>query len=1159
MFRGEIEIEVRNAETLEIEEHRKQSNIVLNTMFDVLSGSVHGKMPSQILVTTKRLSPSRISTRIPAADNTYTTSNGTVVPGRASPEWFAKDGNVPMFIQWNARIDVPSQNRQINTIMLTDLTDTTPIRNATTYGGTVSAKVCAQAKLAQPCSQSTTQILDVYYRIYFPDTAFVGLPHGNYSELARRLSGFYTGSYGIYSKFLSSPFRYPALKYADQQSIMFVAKPAYYNFGCYLADESVFTTAGWYKRKASLSLGLNSNAGALMGNFMIAPMDATGSFVPLSGIVAVPNNPGKIQNLFGRRANTTNPGHTGLDVDNLPTSSGIITPSGEWQNKDTPKSADLYYSGKWPTMFYLNITAGGPVGTSRYKLRKRPYLAQTNNFSGLALHGTHSVIIPALSSGRNSNNSLIGDLSKFTSKQLSATVKYDDVSVAIPSKNSVLLYNIANSDYWRYTGGFTDIHQLAVVGEKIYIACRNTGLWMLDPKNSNVATQITTPATGIDLSVCHGVAKGYNNSLWAVGNNGVVFFDGTEWKLYNETTTPAFNLTGISGGKWSNVEYIKANAATAAGELLLVRKYGADVDNGIFGCWWSLAGVASNANSTVGNGVSNVSGIPRLNRTHVGCSETTGQWVICHSGLFRTMTFGTTTISNSYGSIPAGAHSAFASIMFAKNAAGVEKQMSVQWATEAVNYNGFSAQANMGQVFLYNADGTVNTALNTAAKPSARYYHPSYDAVMITPESTAINGLTGVYDYVVAVDMGNGIVFTTGIYDRTTVGTYGEWVSAVTQYPLDRSMAGPLQHLSYTDYGWDGQKWVAGNANDKPTHAGAEPLVDGISLAFTNGQSGTSFVNGEAFNFAACEGLLKDNATSNTIEVPLYFKKAYASQTALSSNTIPITANTSQTGVVGPDYVKSSSLDFTMDANGNVVFTDEHGEQAWIGDKELVGDFKIKWDLVNSSTMRDVLFGIGFANYGYYAVWSIDNVGNVAINYFDNANNWQAVATRSNGSSFGVAGTTATSVGIQRVGNVVSYLVNDVVVTLGNIPAPMPAGRSRYDVYATPSNVWQQARMVANRTCPKPTIISNGADNAIKVGNAIESTGAFHPKYYAIDTTLKNGLIATIGGLSATVKTDYSAPLAGEMSVDPIKGTLIFNVADEGKAVTLNYTYQTHE
>lgn len=1164
MLKGQIEIQVRDAQTLELEDSRIQSNIVLNTMFSLLSGSSSAIIPGKIVVTTKRLSPSRVASRVPSSTDTAVSSMGSSIPGRPSPEWFEKNGETPAFVQWCTRIDVPSRNRQINTIMLTDVATASTLNS--NNSSDPNGKAYAYAKLASPCEQTTTQILDVYYRIYFPSNSANGLPPHNLAAIAKRFSGVITSQPGVYSRIMPVQFSHPPLKGDDAQNVMMQSWPYAVTY-----DKAISVdTTGWssihhlYKRKFTINLGLNPHpTGVLMSELATLSENWTVPGGVVTGLTKIPNRPNKIQNVFGR--NTVPTGSVFLDIDNLPLGTGKVKPSGEWNNQDTPNAPGLFYSGKWPCQNYIQITQEGAVGVAQYKLRRRPFFGVQSAINPIVPVHALCTRVPS------ANLSLFRDLSKFTVRQLSAISKYDEASVVIPFKDSVMIYNLANSDYWRYTGGFTDIHQVAVVGGKVYLACRNTGLWVLDPKNSNTPTHLNAPAVGIDLSVCHGVAKGHNGSVWAVGNNGVVHFDGTTWSLYNELSTPAFNMPGVSNAKWSNIEYLKANAATAAGELLLVRKVNADVDATQFGVWWSLAGVASNQGTTLTAATSNAAGNPRVNRSHLACSEKDGLWVAAYNSAHRVLTFGSQTVSAAIGSLQYyNLAASYASVTFIPNASGADRILSVK--NNSVFMNGLGTYYGLASVELRSPTNAIDAAIlesdaTVAHRSSLRLPNAPYESYAPhTVTTSGIGSASNAGDIAVGVHLGQGIVFSMLMHE--TNQTEGGFISShLTNFTLNRISAGPLQHVTFKDYGWDGTAWVENHTGAKVTHVAPQPLIDGVSLEFSDGTSGTSFVLGESYNFALAEGLFKDNATTNLLEIPYYFKKNYPNTAQVSSNTIPLTANTSQTGVVGPDLSRCNSLDFTMNASNQVVFSDENGQQRWIGDKELVGDFKVTWTLANIPEIRDVFFGIGVGDTHLQGGWVIDDVGTIWVNYVDQAGNWRFVSTKLvNGSSVAI-GTkgTVTTLGVARVGTQqYQFLVDDVVITPNSgggtsLPAFAPAGRTRHDVICTPFDTHVSSRQIANRTVPQASIISNGADNAIKIGTALDNTGAFNPKFMAIDTDLRGGIVATIAGVPALVKTDYSAPAVGEVSLDYLKGSFIFNPTDEGKAFSVNCTYLTHE
>ena len=92
----------------------------------------------------------------------------------------------------------------------------------------------------------------------------------------------------------------------------------------------------------------------------------------------------------------------------------------------------------------------------------------------------------------------------------------------------------------------------------------------------------------------------------------------------------------------------------------------------------------------------------------------------------------------------------------------------------------------------------------------------------------------------------------------------------------------------WTDYGWNGSAWVAGNPNSKTTYSGAEALINGITVAWANGANPPHFTATNYFTQGICYGLWKDNATSLDYSsawysVPVIFNQAV-------NLTIPATA-----------------------------------------------------------------------------------------------------------------------------------------------------------------------------------------------------------------------------------------------------------------------------
>jgi hypothetical protein len=116
----------------------------------------------------------------------------------------------------------------------------------------------------------------------------------------------------------------------------------------------------------------------------------------------------------------------------------------------------------------------------------------------------------------------------------------------------------------------------------------------------------------------------------------------------------------------------------------------------------------------------------------------------------------------------------------------------------------------------------------------------------------------------------------------------------------------------WTDYGWDGSKWVVGAAGAKATHTSSDDLIAGIKVSFANAptgsasspQSGTSFTTANFLTQSVNWGLLKDNATRFNWASQWYSKPAQLNTVA--EGTIPGVApyTIGLPALTHPDFVR---------------------------------------------------------------------------------------------------------------------------------------------------------------------------------------------------------------------------------------------------------------
>jgi hypothetical protein len=66
--------------------------------------------------------------------------------------------------------------------------------------------------------------------------------------------------------------------------------------------------------------------------------------------------------------------------------------------------------------------------------------------------------------------------------------------------------------------------------------------------------------------------------------------------------------------------------------------------------------------------------------------------------------------------------------------------------------------------------------------------------------------------------------------------------------------------LEWESWGWNGSAWVKDHSGVKTTHADSQPILDGLSIKFQNGQTGVSFQSLDFYTLPVCYGVLGDNA-----------------------------------------------------------------------------------------------------------------------------------------------------------------------------------------------------------------------------------------------------------------------------------------------------------
>ena len=1190
---GQITYCLRNAVTLEVEEEYVVNNIVTDAFYDQLTTDLWPTYRS-IVITSAELAPSRYLTALHSnvAPIVSVLPDGAI-PSVAQAVLYPAVGSVQPFIQFSGRYNAPAAQRTIKTIALVQKSTTQSYLNNVNTG----IVPMAYAKLNTACIQTTSQVLDIYYRLFFTIDSTRSSAAAN--ELLQQIFND-TNNSNVFN--LSTIYPTPIvkkLKSGDEMLATTGMIAHHYGFGVAAGIQPtvVLNSAGKYM-DMQWSMALTDWTGIVFSAYMTGGrgLDYSPSVNALDTNIMQPtafnatNLTGfsKIQNLIGH-GTTVKPltATPWLDVDNLPSGTGKATLSGTWNNLNAPIATGLYSKALLPQLNTIQITTVGQVGVAAYKFTKRNFFGNRNvvvynvgyplstvtqsayTFNALpSMCGTGPVVNGSAGIWRqwtaDAGKSLIEDITTnyLDTRQISASCRYDDGSFIFVKKNKIILYSVGAGDYWKFNGPYTDIHQVAVVAGVIYVACRNTGLYAIDPINSLNVVSLSAPAAGIDLSNCFGVAEGYGNSVWAVGVNGLMRFQSGVWTKYDSTTTPSFTMVGVSDGKWSNIDYLKVDVYSTTFQMMLVRRITADVNPTLFGIWWSTATAAANSFADI---LTAGIGRPRVNRSHFGGSD--GLWAIANIS-HKVTTFGNNTLISVIGGAAFSATKAaeiWSSIFFVKNDLGQTRLMVCHELNAPVQNSIYSSI-----VRLVNSAGvitdTVQSGMAEALEQTGGWYQGIFGAPLTHARSSVENAY-GKNDCCTSFIMAKGAMitlwcgtenkaldFSGAVISGSTVDIL---LSAISNYAMSQGLdGGTLAYLAQTTYGWTGTAWSETSTASKPTHNTPAELSDGVLVKFDDGAAGASFVTPNYYTYGVCEGLMKDNATRALLKTSFFFRKRQVDSTVLSAYVVPGLIAL-PTGLVGLDTNRSSS-GALMNASNQVYFPSEGGAQYGIGDKQVTGDFEISYNvsaLTTAPQNSSTLFGV--SKYGLSGARPFGFKMNSGAIYTNTGMNYALQITEFS-NNLSMALSSITSMGIKRVGGVMTALINGIVKAT-NIPATsgIRLGDSRLDLASVQDWSTVGTYMIANRSCPATTIVSNGSDSMVYVGSAADKSGAFGPRWNGVDTSVTN--YVSLDGVPYIVKYTGTAPLVGEVAIDADSGAIYFNAADVGKTISAKITYTCNE
>lgn len=507
------------------------------------------------------------------------------------------------------------------------------------------------------------------------------------------------------------------------------------------------------------------------------------------------------------------------DNANLAGGSGKLTLGGTW-------------SDDFPYMYRFEILTTGALGVATYAWQRRRvsrFLGNTFNFQALATPFTHY----------NSTNPLANK--PFPTYHAGQGVRthdlgYSSTQIVRYNPTGITLLNLVNGNYQSWDATTTPAlpvtnlwHvDLDKTANKIYAACRDTGLWEITPGGA-VNRLVTTP--------CRSVSVGFGGVVYAL------FWDGSTFTLRNSsdwaTNIPQFSfpLSNLNGSDNQFLWFIIAgrSAANQVGIMTSHKNGGTKV------WWWSLAGLV------VGPTHENAAGLNSENyltffESSPKClvSSKTGKWytalrvISAYDNSGHVYTFGSTGFSPITGSYD---------------------QTRIISHSPLLDDDGYLYAAKWlmdGNVILVNLAGGYQDSSNTLY----------CSACVLDKNLLFVSRYDGGGDFIYNWSSGNRI--TSGL-TNSAINTTSDQLHPAT---WERFTWDGTDWVS-ADPTWNGTAWIYPAITGKPTHTTTDTLIDGLTINFSE-LSNLGFKAGDWYSQVVSLGVLKSNVNNLQLSSSVY-------------------------------------------------------------------------------------------------------------------------------------------------------------------------------------------------------------------------------------------------------------------------------------------------
>ncbi len=1160
MLKGKFKLIKKHVDTGEV---TYETDWIDNT---VTLAHIQSRMNTNSPSATSRIGPNIVISNWdgPADERVNDLVNCFAIGTNVTAPTFNGDPNVgtPYFVEYQQTFSPPGADRDINSIGVT---------NNTISGG--ACEVDAWTDLGATCTQTTVETLIVFYRVQFDAKTGNQFNTDRQNDFAQAF-GFGTTSrifpvetvhtwqanlHNIESGLNVPGVSGPGIKFTGGQ-------PGYWS-GTDIGPDALFDER-YFARRYSHSATISDAIGQVRGSILYRTNGGSNSF----GRAGYWNNlltdaEGNVQNIYSHSSSALVPFFDPLTV---PTTDGTIAiSSAAWTDPD------------YPFFYRIEITNSGAVGVSEYRFMRRRMI---RGFQGNTYIGWEG-----LSPISSSNNGALGGLVDNSSGTVFVDAPngergevphvYDNRTLFMCDNSGMVFVDvitgelrslITNALFPAWTPTAIAQFEYDELSDTVWVSCHDTGIYSVnDPLGTPVVTfhditgatgTIVGPLANQAYAIDLGVSQGGFRTVWAVVQGALVqsVDNGATWTARDSTTAAEpFTQTFIEAN-WQRAIAIRAHKSNVNDELAFLYNDGTTLSSApaVFLSWWDRVNDTQDPFNHASESVLRQFGASqpytnenkRMVHRMIGMSPVDGRWAM--NGVGSTG-LGAVTSNNSPAWFTYGQGNAGITGIAGLANGGRSPQFIVDSATRSTNHVDFGTD-NAGQDFIFFMNEGVSDvfACSQAGAATLLYANTDFDDA---PTSVISDGWMAY--------MGNGIFFS---YDNTN-GASSEGHGVLFTWGRNNQPFGSANFSDelWEDFGWNGAAWVIGEVGNKATHAGAELLIDGLTIAFDDNGATQTFDATDYFTTGVINGTQLDANTEYDWEGSLYIQPSVQGITDFEPNTIPAAAL-----LTTPSNAELNRLTDYVDTTGNMVLTQSGTVPTVFDDINKTGNAGVEGTRLNQPSEGDfnlivdaftevdialgdgTIFGVSNVSiigaglnrdtvqYGFYM--SGGSTATVDITIRESGVDVQTVETGLNMTAF----LQGLDMRIERVGTTINYYFMEKLV---------------HTTVGTPA-VSMIPEFIIGNGADARLVVRNWdhtwTDTFSYVGTSGASSGNFDPELRVIDILAKDYSL-TIGGVEGTdigPRDRNTALVAGEYSMFPETGVVRFSAADAAAAIAGNFT-----